>query len=266
MKTRTISAFLMLLIFIPILIIGGNLFQLFIFIISLIGITEFLDIKNRKKEIPNFIKFISYMLVSLIILFNIKNYNNVFMIDYKIISALFLTLFVPTVFYHERSKYSINDAFYLAGGILFLGFSMSLLMSIRNIGLEITIYLFLITVITDTYAYITGSLIGKNKMLEVISPKKTWEGFIGGTVFGVLIPTAYYHCVINPELSIIPLVLITLFLSILGQFGDLFFSSIKRYFDKKDFSNLMPGHGGVLDRFDSIIFVVLGYILFISIL
>ena len=100
----------MLLIFIPILIAGGSWFQLLIFIISLIGITEFLDIKNSKKEIPNFIKFISYMLVSLIILFNINSNNNVFMIDYKIISALFLTLFLPTVFYHERTKYSINDA------------------------------------------------------------------------------------------------------------------------------------------------------------
>lgn len=266
MKTRTISAFFMLLIFIPILIAGGSWFQLLIFIISLIGITEFLDIKNSKKEIPNFIKFISYMLVSLIILFNINSNNNVFMIDYKIISALFLTLFLPTVFYHERTKYSINDAFYLAGGILFLGFSMSLIINIRNIGLDITVYLFLISTMTDTYAYITGSLIGRNKMLEAISPKKTWEGFAGGTFFGVLIPTVYYHTVINPELPIVTLVLITLFLSVLGQFGDLFFSSIKRYFDKKDFSNLVPGHGGILDRFDSIIFVALGYILFMSIL
>jgi len=256
----------MLLIFIPILIAGGSWFQLLIFIISLIGITEFLDIKNSKKEIPNFIKFISYMLVSLIILFNINSNNNVFMIDYKIISALFLTLFLPTVFYHERTKYSINDAFYLAGGILFLGFSMSLIINIRNIGLDITVYLFLISTMTDTYAYITGSLIGRNKMLEAISPKKTWEGFAGGTFFGVLIPTVYYHTVINPELPIVTLVLITLFLSVLGQFGDLFFSSIKRYFDKKDFSNLVPGHGGILDRFDSIIFVALGYILFMSIL
>ena len=119
---------------------------------------------------------------------------------------------------------------------------------------------------TDTYAYLIGRLIGKHKLLESISPNKTWEGMIAGTVIGTFIATTFYKVVINPEINIILITLVTLFLSILGQYGDLVFSAIKRYFGKKDFSNIMPGHGGILDRFDSIIFVVFGILFFISII
>ncbi len=103
-------------------------------------------------------------------------------------------------------------------------------------------------------------------MLEVISPKKTWEGFVGGTILGTFIAVMFYKTVINPEVILSNLILITLFLSIIGQLGDLFFSAIKRHYNKKDFSNIMPGHGGILDRLDSIIFVMLAFSLFINIL
>ena len=89
---------------------------------------------------------------------------------------------------------------------------------------------------------------------------------IGGTVFGVLIPTIFYYLFVNNVTPIYVITFITLFLSVLGQLGDLVFSAIKRYFSKKDFSNLIPGHGGILDRLDSIIFVVLGFMFFMTIL
>ena len=85
-------------------------------------------------------------------------------------------------------------------------------------------------------------------------------------IFGVFIPTLYYVTAIDMNASYLFIIVMTLFLSILGQFGDLVFSAIKRYFKTKDFSNIMPGHGGILDRFDSIIFVILGFIFFITIL
>ena len=81
-----------------------------------------------------------------------------------------------------------------------------------------------------------------------------------GTFFGTLIPVVfYYFCVMKSNIFI--LILVTLLLSLIGQFGDLVFSSIKRHFKVKDFSNIMPGHGGILDRLDSIIFVLLLYTL-----
>ena len=89
---------------------------------------------------------------------------------------------------------------------------------------------------------------------------------VGGTIMGVFVSAVFYHTVIDPEFSKVYLLGISLFLSVLGQYGDLVFSSIKRYFGKKDFSNIMPGHGGVLDRLDSIIFVLLGFVFFVNIL
>ena len=89
---------------------------------------------------------------------------------------------------------------------------------------------------------------------------------IGGTIFGVLFATVFFNVVIDSQMPLYVIILMTLFLSILGQFGDLVFSSIKRYFGKKDFSNIMPGHGGIIDRFDSIIFVLLGFMFFIPLI
>jgi phosphatidate cytidylyltransferase len=104
-------------------------------------------------------------------------------------------------------------------------------------------------------------LIGKHKLLESISPKKTWEGLIFGTIFGVLIGSVFYYITINDSINVLHLVLGTTLISLVGQMGDLVFSSIKRFYNKKDFSNLLPGHGGILDRIDSFIFAVLSYVL-----
>lgn len=266
MKTRIISAVVVLAIFIPLLFLGGTWFNMGMWVVSMIGLWEFLNIKNEKKEVPPFVRFISYIMMSALIFYCMDQSSLSFTLDYRLLACLFLVFLIPTILYHDREKYSINDAFYLIGGILFLGISLSLIMAIRNMSLSRTIYLFLITIMTDTYAYFTGMLLGKHKLLESISPKKTVEGMIGGTFFGVLIPTIFYHYVVSAATPIYQVVIVTLFLSILGQFGDLVFSCIKRYFGKKDFSNIMPGHGGVLDRLDSIIFVVLGFVFFILII
>lgn len=266
MKKRIISAIIIILLCIPFLLKGGMTFTIGIWLLGILSLKEFLDAKETKKEIPYFIKFISYILLTLII-FGTRNASiSNFTIDYRILSALFLSFLIPTVLYHDRKRYSINDAFYFIGGLLFLGVAFSLMIIMREEGLPIIFYLLLITTITDSYAYLTGRLIGKNKLLENISPNKTLEGFIGGTFMGVFVAGTFYHVVINPELSLWIVLFVTLFLSVIGQLGDLVFSAIKRYFGKKDFSNLIPGHGGILDRLDSIIFVVLAFMFFISIL
>ena len=266
MKIRIISAIIALAIVIPLIIVGGNLFNVGVYIISLIALKELLDIKASKKQIPIFIQLIAYIFMMIILISNSKDISNVFTLDYRILSALFMAFLIPTVFYHERSKYSINDAFFLIGSLLFLGVSMSLLVLVRSVSLNLLIFLLLIPMVTDIFAYVTGMLIGKHKLLEEISPKKTIEGMIGGTLMGVFIGAMFHHTVIDPTFSKIEILLICTFLSLLGQYGDLVFSAIKRYFGKKDFSNLIPGHGGILDRLDSIIFVLLGFMFFINIL
>ena len=258
MAIRTVSAIVMLAILIPILIIGKTAFSVFVLILALLATKEFLDIKQTKKEIPMFIRFISYIMVSLLVFLAATNNLNVYSIDYRVFAALFISFLIPIVLYHDKNTYNVSDAFWLLGGILFLGISFSLFILVRNVSINYMVFLLLVTFITDTYAYVTGYLIGKHKLLETVSPKKTWEGLIGGTIFGVIFGV--------PNISIFLLMLMTVFLSLVGQFGDLVFSAIKRYFGKKDYSNLIPGHGGILDRTDSLIFVFLGFTFFITLL
>ena len=123
-------------------------------------------------------------------------------------------------------------------------------------------YFFLIWA-SDSGAYIVGSLIGKNKLFERISPKKTWEGAISGFVFsvicGLLFIRAFRLMKVNAEAFILVSVL-----SIMGQIGDLAESMIKRSYNVKDSGSILPGHGGMLDRIDSFLFsipILYGYIL-----
>ena len=132
-------------------------------------------------------------------------------------------------------------------------------LTLRLERLGLAIYLVLIPIITDSFAYITGNLIGRHKLIEKISPNKTVEGAIGGFVAASIFCTIFYVVVINHHTNIVIALLSTMFLSIISQLGDLVFSSIKRYFNIKDFSKLIPGHGGILDRIDSLIFVIIGY-------
>ena len=266
MKQRLISALVALIILIPLIILGGNIFNIGVYVIALLGLKEFMDIKETKKHIPLFVKVMSVVFYTIIILSSFGGNLLTLSMDYRLISGLFLAFLLPTVLYHDRDKYSINDAFYLMGGIFFLAVSMILLINIRAHSLAMLIYLILITTMTDTFAYLTGMLIGKHKLLESISPKKTWEGTIGGTIFGTFISTVFYVTVINPEINLVIIILVSAFLSLVASLGDLAFSAIKRYYGKKDFSNIMPGHGGILDRLDSIIFVLLGFMFFITLI
>lgn len=262
MQTRILSAILMIAIFVPVLLIGGGVFAAFVAVLAVLGLYELLHMREVKKPFPPVMKFFAYLMVLFFCLNNINSMDFVANVDYKAMAFIIFIFLIPLVIINDNKLYNINDALFLVGSTLFIGMSFNLLMTVRNFSLEKIIYLFLITIMTDTFAYFTGLLIGKHKLIEKISPKKTVEGMIGGTLMATIIASTYYHVAINSSLSISTLILITMVLSFFGQFGDLVFSAIKRYYNQKDFSNLIPGHGGILDRLDSIIFVVLAFVLF----
>ena len=120
MKERIISAIIALAIVIPLIVVGGVAFNIGVYIISLVALKELLDTKASKKQIPIFIQLIAYIFMTIILISNSKDISNVFTLDYRILAALFMAFLIPTVFYHERSKYSINDAFFLILSLLFL--------------------------------------------------------------------------------------------------------------------------------------------------
>lgn len=253
MKFRILGIIFMVIITVPIMIIGRLPFKILTILISLLGLKEFLGVK---KNLPKFIEITSYILMILLNLYQ-------FSLDtYKVFSYIVLVFLVFVIYYHNDKKYSIFDAIYVIIGIFILYLTCNCVIDLRASNVNILIYLILITTMTDTYAYIVGCLIGKHKLIEEISPKKTVEGLIGGVFGGVLISVIFYVTMFD-EVNILLLVFQTITLSLLGQFGDLLFSVIKRQHKIKDFSNLIPGHGGILDRIDSLIFVTLGYLIFI---
>ena len=116
------------------------------------------------------------------------------------------------------------------------------------------IYLFLCIWSCDTFAYFIGKLLGKHKLSPAVSPKKTVEGFFGG-IIGAVIAAYFSYFVFFKSAGIKHLLIIALFVGLVGQIGDLAESLFKRDAQVKDISNIIPGHGGILDRFDSLLFV-----------
>lgn len=259
MKTRVISSLVAILIIVPIIYTGGTIFYIAASIIGLIGFRELLDLKEKEKDIPLIMKIIATLCFILVVLSNLGDITLVFSLDYRIISLIIFLILSPMVFIHDFDKYNINDALYLLGSIFFLGLSFNYLITIRIINLNYLVFLLLITIFTDTFAFITGKLIGSHKMSKIVSPKKTWEGFIGGSIFATFVSTVFYVSVFNYTGNMLILIITIFVLAMIGQLGDLIFSSIKRYYKIKDFGNIMPGHGGILDRLDSILFVLLAF-------
>ncbi len=259
LKVRIISAVVALIIVIPILIVGGNLFFVGATIIGIIGFNELLTLKSNEKEIPRVVKALSMTCFIFILISTYKSSSA--QIDYRVIVTSLLVNLLPLLVI-DNKKYNSDDAFHLLAITLFLGISFSYLIILRNSSIHYLIYLLLITIMTDTFAHFFGTKIGKNKLCPTISPNKTIEGMIGGTLLGTFIATTYYVTVINTEINVILVIIMTMFLSIVAQFGDLVFSSIKRKYGVKDYGNIMPGHGGVLDRLDSLIFAMLAFVLF----
>ena len=264
MKKRIISAILIVAIFIPFLLFGGLPFAIFMSIIGLLGLYELIHIRESRKEFPLITKFFAYILFALLMFISYGNFDFQFSIDLRYISLMIFLFLFPMVFINDNKKYNLNDALFQVGCVLFLGISFNLIILIRDQNLELIIYLLLIQTLTDSFALITGRLVGKHKLCPTISPKKTIEGAIGGTLVASFVSVAYYMTVCSSSANVIFIILITVLLSVVGQLGDLVFSAIKRYYDKKDFSELIPGHGGILDRFDSLIFISLAFIFIIE--
>ena len=263
MKKRVISAIIMIIVFIPFLIVGGNFYLV---LASVLGILSLWELMRLNKNVPSYMQFLSYIVCLLIILYKHDSREYFDMINFPIIVSLFLVYSFSVIINGNLKKYSYEDGLWLMGIAIMIGLMFNSLIKIRFLGLYEMLYCLLIATLTDTFALFGGKMLGKTKLCKetkskLYSPVGSYSGTICGTLVGTIF---YYQLIGNMPIGLI--ILLTFMLSIFGQFGDLFFSSIKRKYNIKDFSNIIPGHGGILDRLDSLLFIISGYLLYIMII
>jgi phosphatidate cytidylyltransferase len=183
--------------------------------------------------------------------------GNVFAYLFAIAFALIAYEMIVSVF--SGKKFGVESAALSGAMGVYVAFGFAAVVMLRDLAYGQFIYFltFIIPWVTDTFAYFSGRLFGKHKLIPEVSPKKTVEGSVGGTLFAVLL-TVLYGFVIGKVSEATPnylaLAVVALAVSLLSQCGDLVMSLVKRRFGIKDYGTIFPGHGGFLDRCDSIIF------------
>ncbi|MFB7639178.1 phosphatidate cytidylyltransferase [Peribacillus butanolivorans] len=256
MKQRIITAVVLAAIFIPIVILGGIPFLLLVYLLASIGLYELMKMKNMR--VVSFEAILSHILLWVLLL---PNENTAFLanINYDKVQIFLmgvLLLLLYTVV--SKNRFTFDDAGFLVITILYLGMGFYYLFETRDsVGLGlIYILLALFTIwATDSGAYFIGKSLGKRKLWPEISPNKTVEGFFGG-IFSALIVGVLFYVFSSLDYTLLQLLLISLIIAIFGQLGDLVQSAYKRHYGVKDSGKLLPGHGGILDRLDSLIFIL----------
>lgn len=273
MKKRILTAAILIVLAVPLLIWSDTVvLNIFVSLISAIGMYELLSAtKYIQNHTLTVFSIVYSAAIPFLFLLPSEERTGIFI---GMVFVFVVALFMLLIFKNKRYRIEhISVAFMMANIVpLFL----SSLIVLRRMPETMVVdarmdFVFMLlpilcVVLTDTFALFTGMLFGKHKLAPAVSPKKTIEGAIGGSVFGVLVFIAaglISENVIGVDVDLPLLAVAGLLTSVIGQFGDLFMSVIKRHCNVKDFGNIMPGHGGVLDRFDSLIFAAPTFMLFI---
>lgn len=265
MITRLLSAIALTPLLCYLVYLGNMPFKISVLIVSLIGLFEFYRAINKKILSINYLGFIFSIIYMMLL-----DTEFFYLIDIVMVLAILIFLIFMVVDY---KNISINDISITFFSIFYIPVMFSAIYLIRDLehGFFMVWVPFICAWACDTGAYFVGKGIGKRKLAPNLSPKKTVEGAIGGVISSAIV-CGIYGYLISPKLNnlldisevshlfnnknylVVTFVIIGIIGSILAQFGDLTASAIKRKYDVKDYGKIIPGHGGILDRFDSIIF------------
>ncbi|MBQ5153559.1 phosphatidate cytidylyltransferase [Macrococcoides caseolyticum] len=250
MKTRTITAIIAMAIFLPVVVYGKLPLLIMAYLLAIVALKEVLNMKNIKLySLPGIISVVAICLIML------PEKSKLVALDYQVPFLILMSLIMLSYTVMSKNRFNFVDAAFCMLAVAYIGIGFMYFYETRNNGLIYILFALLIVWVTDTGAYIFGRLFGKNKLWPEISPNKTIEGFVGGILSSTII-AIIFSINYDMPLSILPLILVTWLFSMFGQLGDLVESALKRHFDVKDSGSLLPGHGGILDRFDSFIFVL----------
>ncbi|UII57443.1 phosphatidate cytidylyltransferase [Cytobacillus spongiae] len=252
MKQRIITAIVFGAILLPTVIYGGMPFVILTYVFASIGLYELLKMRNLNLfSVPG---LISLALLWVFLLPDEFQYILDTVTHSKIEIALLGVLLFLTYTVATKNKFTFDDVAFSTMATLYIGIGFFYFIETREAGLVYIIYSLFVVWATDSGAYFIGRSFGKNKLWPEISPNKTIEGFIGGILCAVIVSVLFVTFT-EIDATYIELLLITIVLSIFGQIGDLVESALKRHYHVKDSGTILPGHGGILDRFDSLLFV-----------
>jgi phosphatidate cytidylyltransferase len=260
--TRSLSAIVFVVLLVGSVLWNYYSFTIFFFVVAMIGLNEFYNIAERMDAKP--FRFAGFI-CAVLIYFVFADSSNSLVLHLQDIAAvsLFLIPFVLlAVGLFSRHEHSTRSSLYTIGGLIYAVLPFALLNRTVFYDDDCTgsffspwLILGIIFLIwsNDTFAYLGGSVFGKHKMIERVSPGKTWEGTIIGIVITFGLSFTFNLWVYKLDLLFWPMM--GAGIPVLATIGDLVESKLKREAGIKDSGNIMPGHGGILDRFDSLIFV-----------
>ncbi|MBM7644379.1 phosphatidate cytidylyltransferase [Scopulibacillus daqui] len=253
MKQRILTAIGFGALYIIFILIGSFPFALFI---ALIAAIAFMELCAMKKISPSSVPAIIGALFVVMFVLQASLFEFVKYLPLIRLSAIFIIIMLIYMVF-SKNRFSFDQAAHIFLAAFYIGFSFYLFVQLRYSGLAEVFFVQILIWCTDSGAYFVGRKLGKRKLSPHISPNKSVEGAIGGVVIAAI--AAIIIELIVPG-SLFPswgiLLGISVVISVFGQLGDLVESAIKRYYGVKDSGNILPGHGGLLDRFDSLIFIL----------
>lgn len=249
---RLRSSAIIMAITLPVVILGGKLLVGVILLLSIFGMWELMHMVKTDNLLLGRIACLAVVAQGLLLYFEKTELLIPFFAGYL--------LLLMAVYVFSFPKYQAEQVLYAFFGLFYVGLLLSYVFQVRLLpyGEYLVWLIFIGAWGSDSCAYCAGILFGKHKAAPALSPKKTWEGCIGGVIGAALLAVLYglaMNGIFSQNISIALYALIGACAAVISQVGDLAASALKRNNDIKDYSNLIPGHGGILDRFDSILFV-----------
>ena len=255
--TRTITGLLYALALIASLVINYFTFYVFFFIVLALGLKEFYQLVEKKDIIPQktlgFVMSLGLYFSSYLLHVNEK----MSLLTLNLLLALTFLLFAVELFRSKEISFVNIGATIL--GVIYVALPLSLLTFLafdtnNQYSYHLILSVFILVWLSDVGGYFAGINFGKHKLLERISPKKTWEGVAGGLLLCII--GSYILSQFFPIMNIYMWLVLGMLVCVSSVIGDLIESMLKRSANIKDSGNILPGHGGILDRFDSVLFVI----------